>query len=176
MAYNVGKGTGNFQFTESGKNVLKKIESKISDAIKKATLSVSNDTLERLKNQSGTEQITPRDIYRQYYTGAKASKPRLEDTWTMRPRHSGSSVNFEFRNRLHHASLIYSNQYSVGHDNGFRSAYPHENKPRLYYSGQVLHLEKRPNQLTEVKWKKFISNRKTALTKAINKSIKGINR
>lgn len=95
--------------------------------------------------------ISPYD----YINSNKSFSDRAINKWSSIVSMAGSSIVSEFTNMSSYAEFLYSKKSSVGHTNGFRSAYPHEEHPYKYIGGEKIYFDKRPNQLTFAKWMGF---------------------
>jgi hypothetical protein len=86
---------------------------------------------------------------------------------------SSSYIRATFENTSKHAKYIYSKARSVGHNNGFRSAYPHEDEATRRIGGRLVGTGySRGNQLSFTKWMKFNRDVKQSMITNIKKEFK----
>lgn len=151
----------NVNVSGSIRDVLAGLEGKIRKSAEQATLNIGDEFYEQLLNPISKGGISPEDTLRHTYGKGtkKYNKNTVRSAWTFRQRFTTNkdTVSFEMRNRHQASRVIYGDEASSKHPNGYRSANPHN---KVYHKGVEY---TRPNQLTATKWINWYTKFKKAL-------------
>lgn len=158
MSYDFGK---QINVSKLKKTILKKVNTAIENESKKVLA-----TLRRRVNFSeGSDYGKGISAYDYIGNSSKSYK-----RWDANVRMVGNSIRAEFDNSAKYAVYLYTKTRSVGHKNGFRSAYPHEENARIMVNGRLVETGKtRENQTSFAKWMKFNRDVKQSMITNIKK-------
>jgi hypothetical protein len=160
----------NYQSSISNKNVFKNISNRLLASIKNEVAEVKDKIEDKLRTSFKNGGCSAYDEFRYTYSGVNKTKPHSYEKWTVRNRDSKNSQSLEIRNRASYIRYLYSSLASAGHDNGYRSAYPHD--PVVYTKGGTRIVLTRDEQITKVRWRRCLGPFKTMVTKAIKRGIR----
>lgn len=156
------------QFTASLKRVLKgkseAVQRKITVSLD-ATMNDIEDSFRTKVKDGGYSAYD--EMQHTYGSGYKRKGKHHYENWRIRARHSGTSLNYEIRNRVPYAKYLYTMDDSPYHPLGFRSGSPHHS---ILYKGNRY---ERENQVDINKMRDTVSDIKKRMTKSLNKAFKG---
>jgi len=161
MSYDFGK---QLNVSKLKNTILKKVNTAIENESKKVLA-----TLRRRVNFSNGSDYGEGISAYDYIGNSRESYKK----WYANVRIVGDSIRAEFDNSSKYAVYLYSKTKSVGHNNGFRSSYPHEAEATRRVGGRLVKTGySRGNQLSFAKWMRFNRDIKHSMITNIKKEFK----
>ena len=161
MSYDFGK---QLDVSNLKKTILKKVNTAIENESKKVLATLRR----RVNFSNGSDYGEGISAYDSIGNSSESYK-----RWDANVRMVGDSIRAEFDNSSKHAVYLYSKTKSVGHNNGFRSAYPHEEEATRRVRGRLVGTGySRGNQTSFAKWMKFNRDVKQSMITNIKKEFK----